>query len=350
MRFYRRSEKSAWSVDFWHNGQRFRVSTGTPDREKAQEWAERRKGDLWREGRLGERPAVSWDAAVLDWLANNQDLKSLADRKDQLRWASTELAGRALSTIDRSELDRLAKKKAAELAKRKGGGSPSTVNRHLAAISAVLGHAVAKEWLDARPSVPRRKEGAPRVRWATQEQAAKLIANLPQHLRPMVSFALTTGLRRYNVTHLEWSAVDLRRRIAWVHADEAKGGRVISVPLNDDATAILRGQRGQHKRVVFPYKGRAMVRPESAGWKAACKKAGLPGFRWHDLRHTWASWHVQRGTPLAALQQLGGWRSISMVLRYAHLGESHLAAYAGNARLAQNQSHDAPRGTSSKAA
>ena len=68
-------------------------------------------------------------------------------------------------------------------------------------------------------------------------------------------------------------------------------------------------------------------------WQAACKTAGLAGFKWHDLRHTWASWHVQNGTPLPVLQELGGWKSIAMVQRYAHLAPSHLAQYAGNAGL-----------------
>ncbi len=63
-------------------------------------------------------------------------------------------------------------------------------------------------------------------------------------------------------------------------------------------------------------------------WQKACRRAGLDGLRFHDLRHTWASWHVQAGTPLP--QQLGGWASYQMVLRYAHLGRDHIAAYADN--------------------
>jgi hypothetical protein len=66
--------------------------------------------------------------------------------------------------------------------------------------------------------------------------------------------------------------------------------------------------------------------------------AGLPAeFDWHSLRHTWASWHVQNGTPLAVLMQLGGWASYAMVLRYAHLAPSHLAAYAENARVTSHK-------------
>ena len=65
-------------------------------------------------------------------------------------------------------------------------------------------------------------------------------------------------------------------------------------------------------------------------WKQALKRAGIKHFRWHDLRHTWASWHVQSGTPLQVLQELGGWSSYEMMLRYAHLSAGHLADYAEN--------------------
>jgi hypothetical protein len=65
--------------------------------------------------------------------------------------------------------------------------------------------------------------------------------------------------------------------------------------------------------------------------------AGLGDFRWHDLRHTWTSWHVQNGTPLAVLQELGGWRDLKMVLRCAHLAPGHLAPFAGNSGVVKPQ-------------
>lgn len=71
-----------------------------------------------------------------------------------------------------------------------------------------------------------------------------------------------------------------------------------------------------------------LTQVNTKAWRAALKRAGIADFRWHDLRHTWASWHVQAGTPLHALQELGGWECAEMVRRYAHLSSEHLAVYA----------------------
>ena len=71
-------------------------------------------------------------------------------------------------------------------------------------------------------------------------------------------------------------------------------------------------------------------RTTTKAWKAACQSAGIRDFRWHDLRHTWASWHVQAGTSLQQLMELGGWSSFEMVLRYAHLAGEHLKGAAGH--------------------
>ncbi|MBF0371585.1 MAG: tyrosine-type recombinase/integrase [Magnetococcales bacterium] len=75
------------------------------------------------------------------------------------------------------------------------------------------------------------------------------------------------------------------------------------------------------------YKGKPIRQVSTKAWYAALKRAGIENFRWHDLRHTWASWHVQAGTPLHILKELGGWETEEMVARYAHLGASHLKQY-----------------------
>jgi integrase len=142
----------------------------------------------------------------------------------------------------------------------------------------------------------------------------------------MTQFALDTGLRRGNVTHLEWAQVDLERRVAWIHPDQAKAKKAIGVPLSKYALVVLRGQQGKHARWVFPYRGSPVTQVATKAWRRALERAQIgSGFRWHDLRHTWASWHAQHGTPFNVLQELGGWASAEMVQRYAHLATEHLS-------------------------
>jgi integrase len=142
----------------------------------------------------------------------------------------------------------------------------------------------------------------------------------------MAQFALETGLRRRNVTHLEWSQVDLERKVAWIHPDQAKAKKAIGVPLSTHAVSVLREQVGQHATWVFPYRGKPIAQVATRAWRLAVQRAKIaPGFRRHDLRHTWASWHAQDGGPLNVLQELGGWASAEMVQRYAHLATEHLS-------------------------
>jgi len=157
-----------------------------------------------------------------------------------------------------------------------------------------------------------------------------LINELPVHLKDMVRFSLATGLRESNVTHLQWSQVDMQRRCAWILADQAKAGKAIAVPLNDDAFDVIKAQVGKHDERVFTYKGNVVNDGNTKSFRKALKRACIEDFRWHDLRHTWASWHVQAGTPLHVLKELGGWADISMVLKYAHLSGGHLEKYVEN--------------------
>ena len=151
-----------------------------------------------------------------------------------------------------------------------------------------------------------------RVRWPTRDEAERLIAELPEHLAAMVRFSLETGLRRANVTGLQWSQVDLTRRTAWIHPDQAKARKAIAVPLSTAAAIILRERIGKHATHVFSFRGKTVTQVNTKAWRAALSRAGISDFRWHDLRHTWASWHVRAGTPLHVLQELGGWECVEI--------------------------------------
>jgi integrase len=73
-------------------------------------------------------------------------------------------------------------------------------------------------------------------------------------------------------------------------------------------------------------------------WRNALKRAGVTDCRWHDLRHTWASWLIQNGTPLFDLQEMGGWKSAAMVRRYAHLAPT--VGRRGDFRRYKKRRHD----------
>ena len=120
------------------------------------------------------------------------------------------------------------------------------------------------------------------------DQAEALCRVLPKHLQAMCRFSLATGLRESNVTGLEWSQVDLERRVAWIHADQSKSGRAMGIPLNNEAVVVLRQQSGKHKRYVFTYFGKRIVKANTRAFRKGLTQVGIEDFRWHDLRHTWA--------------------------------------------------------------
>ncbi len=195
----------------------------------------------------------------------------------------------------------------------------------LALIRAMLRKAEREwEWLDSAPAIRMRREDNKRIRWITRDEASRLKAELPEHLADAMEVALFTGLRESNVSGLEWSEIDMDRCHAYIPASKSKSGKAIAVPLNSNVMAVLKKRMGMHPRFVFTYKNQAIRWCSTQAWRKALRRVGIENFKWHDLRHTWASWHVQSGTSLQELQQLGGWASFEMVLRYAHLSSDHL--------------------------
>lgn len=213
--------------------------------------------------------------------------------------------------------------------KLKDGASNATVNRHLQKLRAVLNKAH-KEWevKCSPPYIKLLKEPKKRVRWISESEAQVLLLALPPHLADMVIFSLETGLRESNVTLLRWEQIDLSQRVVFIEGDDIlKSEKAFVVPLSDKAVEVIKRQIGNNPERVFTYKGVGVRRANTRSFKNACIKVGLEDFRWHDLRHTWATWHVQRGTPIEILQELGGWSDYKMVKRYAHFSHEHLKRY-----------------------
>ncbi|MGQ3887815.1 tyrosine-type recombinase/integrase [Legionella sp. CNM-1927-20] len=317
MALYKRN--SVWWISITHNGQRIQRSTGTSNKVAAQEYHDKFKAELWSLEKLSKKTVYSWRDAVVRWLKESSHKRSIEDDKAHLRWLDKYLHSYQLHEITRDILENIADKKEAT------GVTPITVNRMMEVVRAILRKAHREwEWLDKVPVIRMRHVEKKRIRWLTQEQATRLLRELPPHLKEMVTFSLATGLRASNVKGLQWQDIDMQKQHAWIHPDEAKTKKAIPVPLNKDAMAILTNRLGKHLKYVFTYKDKPIQQCNTKAWKNALKRAGIDNFRWHDLRHTWASWHVQNGTSLQELQQLGGWSNFEMVLRYAHLSSAHL--------------------------
>jgi integrase len=317
MSLYKRGE--TWWVSFTAaNGRRIRQSSGTADKRLAQEYEDHLKVKLWRVHHLGEKPRRTWQEAVVQWLREKQHKADIRQDRAKLRWLHRHFNGLHLDEIKREQIFEVGELKRLQ-------SSPSTANRYLALIRSILRMARDEwEWLETIPRVRLYPEPRKRIRWLTPDAAQKLLTELPCHLADLAEFTLATGLRQRNASYLSWDQVDLERGMAWIHADEPKSRKAIVVPLNADALRVVHGRRGGHPRYVFTYNGAPVARTSTKAWYKALERAGIEEFRWHDLRHTWASWHVQAGTGLQELMELGGWSCMEMVLRYAHLGGEHL--------------------------
>ncbi|WP_132922882.1 integrase [Sodalis ligni] len=361
-------------------GRRIKESLGTEDKRQAQELHDRRKSELWRVDRLGDFPDVTFEEACLRWIEEKADKKSLDDDKSRMGFWLSHFEGVRLKDITEAKIyaavSRMTNRRAEEnyrlhlesLTKRGKEAqqskqvqvSISTKGKHLALIKSLLRAAERDwKWIEKAPVIKVPQTRNKRIRWLEVAEAQRLIKECPEPLKSVVKFALATGLRRSNIINLEWQQIDMQRRFAWVNPEESKSFHAIGVALNDTACRVLRDQIGHHSKWVFVHmhaKKRAdgtltpavrkMRVDDNTAWRLAMKRAGIENFRFHDLRHTWASWLVQSGVPISVLQEMGGWESIEMVRRYAHLAPSHLTEHAKHIddlfkENVPNRSHDA---------
>jgi integrase len=328
MSLYRRDGSSHWWIRFKVRGRRVRQSSGTSSRAQAEEFETALRSQYWREFKLGES-FCSWHDAAERWKRETAHKRTAYKDAQIIRWfdETPEFRELPLRAITREVID-AAREKLSE------GLRPTTVNHYMALLRAVLRRAQLEwGWLESVPRVPMYPIRHPDPRFITRARFIKLVRELPPHTADIASLAVYTGLRKANITGLTWDRVDLKRATAFVPGSQAKGGRGINVPLNREAVALLKRWKGKHESHVFGYRGKPITQVSTKAWRAATKRAGLAGLRFHDLRHTWASWQVQAETPLSALQELGGWASFQMVRRYAHLAPGHLKRYADRTLL-----------------
>jgi len=326
MALYKREKKGTpdWASKPWWmgftspNGTRVRQSTGTSDKQHALQVETRLKDELFREQKLGDKGGSLFSDAVQRLLREKRGKKVAVEYERQLAWwqAQFEIALKTravkLKQVDKALILKVIALKQAE-------ATDATANRYLSALRVCLRLMHKKYDLVAEvPAFFMNQEPKGRVRWLTQDEIQRLLAALPGHLRGMAVVALSTGLRRSVVEMMTWDQIDLERRTITVLDTAMKNGEHHVVPIPDLAEEIIRQQMGKHDKHVWTYKGRPFKRCSTATWERAKAKAGIEDFRWHDLRHTWATMLAQGGTPDGILMVLGAWKSMAMVRKYAH--------------------------------
>lgn len=307
-------------MDVQINGVRHRESLKTNDKKLAQALYDTRKAEIWKGRVLKVKPKKTVREALERWLKEKAHKRSIVDDQAKVKYLQPRLGSKQLAELDRDMIEAVLPEDV----------KPATRNRYRALIRAVLRAAEREwEWIDRAPALRVEQEPRRRVAFLTQQQAQDLVANLPEKYRTPVRFAILTGLRRSNVFDLTWEQVNLKAGMCIVEAEDAKAGERILVPLSSSAKALLEALPEPRTGCVWG----DLPTMATSVWKRATKAAGVPWCRFHDLRHTWASWHAMAGTPMSVLQELGGWHSPEMVRKYAHLSPEHLRAAAERVQI-----------------
>lgn len=209
--------------------------------------------------------------------------------------------------------------------------APATVNRYMAALSHMFTIAM-KEWglVDENPlrKVSKKKEPRGRVRFLSDDERSRLLESCKQakrtNLYMIVVLALSTGARKNELMSLTWESVDIARGVITLH--ETKNGDRRLLALAGHALELVKKHaqvRHLNCNLLFPSKDLKKPLDIRTPFENACKKAELPDFKFHDLRHSAASYLAMNGASLAEIAEVLGHKTLQMVKRYAHLSDAH---------------------------
>jgi integrase len=339
-----------WHYDFQIDGTRVRGSCGTADHADAAAYAAARHSEEWRRIRLGEQPQrhLTLNDAFVRFYREVAEGTSYGERgrKHQmarmLRLLDGDMDLAEITDAKVNDLVQLLRTTplAEEGVRATKVAGPATVNRYLDTLSAVCRRArevwgvQVGEWSRAKHQM---KEPPPQARYLEREDARRVLQEAVAHVVPVIALDLMTGMRKANVVGLTWEQVSLDlARIVVV----GKGGKVLGIPLTADAVRLLsRLQPDPAARTgpVFRYAnphvpcpcpactrpklglmGRGFVNPKRS-ISSAFARAGLTGVRFHDLRHTFASWLLEASGDLALVRDALGHAEIATTMRYAHI-------------------------------
>lgn len=327
MGLYKRGK--VWFTSFTANGKRFQRSTGTSDKRLAEDILSKIRVQIiehkWFEKKVEEKAEHTFRELAekyAQWAEGRQRgykrakagyCKAILVEK----FGDMNLAELDTHTVEQLQTEILQK-----------GREPATVNR----ITSVISHMFtkAKDWkmVDNGTAIAVRvkklQENNRRLRYLSKEECQSLVNACDKHLKPLVVTALHTGMRKSEIFNLKWDNVDLKH--GFILLGITKNGERREIPINETLRQTL---QGLVRRLDIPhvFYNAATNKPFTVDIKrsfnTALKRAGIRDFRFHDLRHTFASQLIMAGVDLTTVKELLGHKDIKMTLRYIHLAPSH---------------------------
>ena len=327
MGLYRQGK--VWYMRLYVKGRRIRRSTGVEDKRLAEELYGKVRKDV-RQGRYFDRDQGSKrtfkdmaDRYMTEY-AIKKVPKSIRRDAQFLKHLLPVFEGIYLSQITSAKIT------AYKLRRRNEGVAAKTINHELGFCKHAFNLAIREwEWVKDNPftKVSMEKLPQPRVRYLTREEFDRLYQACSDRLKPIVLIAVNTGMRQGNILSLTWKDIDLSR--GEVNLEHTKNGERLVVPMNETVKNLLselKKVRHINSDYVFHDEGgnRLSATTVQHSFQRTCRKAGIQDFRFHDLRHTFASWMIQKGVSLYEVQRLLGHKTGEMTRRYAHLAPDNL--------------------------
>ena len=341
-----------WWYDFTVGGHRFRGSTETDCHETAKAIIARLRSQAVQEQHFDKKKEhITLDTACGKYmLEHGQYLKSFKTVKGHCdRILSHFGSNTYLHNIENKHLNTfvaMLRQKTNKTGERTL--SDTTINRILETFRKIY-HLAQTKWEVQTSTINFRehmlREPEARTRWITHEEAERLIHCAEDHLKPIIRFALLTGLRLSNITGLRWKDINLtHREMNFRIKSNIPGGKLLVLPISDQVAMLLctlqeRPVYKNRRRIldknkkpvmmsvaaddyVFTYKGDPIKSNLKKSFKTACTAAKIEDFRFHDLRHTAASWMIQSGIPIDLVQEILGHTQITTTKKYAHRDQS----------------------------
>ena len=326
MGVYRPKDRKVWWVSYTYQGQQVRESTGTPSKKRAEQLLTKRKAEIF-EDRFDIRNTK--ECPTLAKFAGMEDepgvyLKhSKLNKKPQTYRRDTILIRHLVDFFGSSRLRHIKPQRIEDYKEKRlsEGRTPATVNREVACLKNIFAIAIRDNLVRDNPAkqVKLLREDNEVTRVLSKHDERKLLEAAAPHIRAIIVCALETGMRLGEILGLKWENVDLQ--VGLITVTKTKTGKKRIIPINDRLRQVLRDRikRGIAAPVFWLKDGKRLTDIKT-GYKAALRRAGLTErkYRFHDLRHTFATRKIQKGVDPFTVQELLGHASITTTQRYAH--------------------------------